>query len=540
MLKQLFKSRKAPAEKALVSETSAVKPGNNLYQRLNSMLSARSNTPRGAFGLKVSQANVRNAMEKLRTHQDPGAYAELMETALRSIPKLASTWNTRKLAVTGQIPYVVETGNEAVDKACLDFLRSVEVRKTFSPLLLGIYLGLAAVELVWEEDRPGKLRKLERSVPVSPRNLTFDSTGRVPLLLPAEAGGTPLELDPFKFAIHVPEHSFGHVYESGLAFQLLPIAFTSPAVVGLLLGLIERYGEPIRVGNMPDPETSRLTPDEEEQLAKVLLEALQSLGSDAYGLLPAGAKIELIEAASSNSTGALHQVLLRYADEIIATVILGASLTSGTSAAGSNTNALGNVHNEVRQEYTRADKEALALTVKRDILEPFVRLNFGDDVEVPEVYFQAETGKDVQATVENVAKLLPYGLKVSQTEMREMLGLREPETDEELLEAPAAPDTFGQPLFSAQSFSGASTTSSFSAEEGDEIDAIIKELDEAEMDRKLLTAIKGAKSLVELQAALQAFTKDAGEQAPGFAEQSAAACACCSAAGSAGANLGGA
>lgn len=55
-----------------------------------------------------------------------------------------------------------------------------------------------------------------------------------------------------------------------------------------LLGLIERYGEPIRVGHIP--ETSRLTPDEEKELAEKFLEALQAMRSDAYGLLPAGPK----------------------------------------------------------------------------------------------------------------------------------------------------------------------------------------------------------------------------------------------------------
>jgi len=542
-LKQLFSRKSSPTSvpKSLSTEVSAAKPG--LSALMRSLTGARSNTPKRSLGLTVTQAKVRAAMEGLRTHSDPSAYAELMELALRSIPKLASTWNTRKLAVTGQIPYVVASGNDALDKACTEFLRSVEVRQTFSPLLLGVYLGLSAVELIWQEETPGKLRMLERTVPISPRNLTFDATGRVPLLLPAEQGGEALPLEAYKFAVHVPEHSFGHVLEAGLAFQLLPIAFTSPAVVSMLLGLIERFGEPIRVGSMPDPETSRLTPDEEEQLARVLLEALQSLGSDAYGLLPAGAKIELIEASSSNSTGALHQALLRYADEIIATVILGASLTSGTASTGSSTNALGEVHNEVRQEYTRADKEALALTVKRDILTPFVRLNFGADAPVPDVFFQAETSKDVQATVDNVAKLLPFGLKVSQAEMREMLGLREPTDDEELLESTSAAGGTGLPAFSSSAqalTAGASTKRvALSAEEQDEIDAIVGELDESELDKQLVDAIKGAQSLAEMQLALVRFTTAAGGVVPGFTEQVGAACACCSAAGSAGVNLGG-
>lgn len=124
--------------------------------------------------------------------------------------------------------------------------------------------------------------------------------------------------------------------------------------------------------------------------------------------------------------------------------------------------------------------------------------------------------------------------------MRVMIGLSEPEEGEDLLEAGTGPVSIGLP-FSAQSLAGASAKPVLSRQEQDEVDAITSELEgaEAEIAREMLTAIKGAKSLVELQAALLAFTKAAPELAPGFTEQAAAACACCSAAGSAGANLGG-
>ena len=52
---------------------------------------------------------------------------------------------------------------------------------------------------------------------------------------------------------------------------------------------------------------------------------------------------------------------------------------------------------------------------------------------------------DVGALTDNVVKLVPLGLRVSVKEMYDKIGLREPEPDEEVLEAPAPPPAFGAP-----------------------------------------------------------------------------------------------
>lgn len=537
--RQLLCTKKSAPAKALVHETSAPKEG--LLTQFRALLSARSATPRKRFGVVPTQFEVHNAMRQVRERGDTANYAELLERLQSASPKFASTWATRRQAV--ESAYVrfkpLDERYSAINEALEGLLSSPVLRGALGAIHEGRLAGVSVLEKIWEEEAPGKVRGIAKFVPVPPRNLCFDEGGRTPFLLPAEQGGEPVALDSIKFVVHQPTLGYGHVYESGLAFSLMPFAYLSPAVVGMYLGLVERYGEPIRVGTMPDPETSRLTPDEEEQLASVMVEALQSLGADAWGLLPPGAKIELVEAASSNATGALHQALLRYADDIIAGLILGGSLTSGTALDGSSTNALGNIHNEVRLEYVRADREAVALTIQRDIVEPWLRLNFGEAVPLPEIYLESEASRDVQATIDNVAKLVPLGLKVSQTEMREMLGLREPEDDTDVLEAAPAAAPANPFPFTTKGVGGAQKFSSENAPEPDEIDSLIASLDEAEIDAALMQILSTSRTQVELQNALLALVSNAAEAAPKFTEQAAATCACCEAAGKAGADLGG-
>lgn len=501
------------------------------WDMTSSMSAPRSSRP--SASTLSTQDDVDRAIARLYKNDDPVLFAELAELALDSVPKLAATWQTREGAVTRQLPYIVETGNKAVDDACLKLLRSPEVREGYPHLLQGAYYGLVALEVIWAHDEKRGFY-VEEVIPVPPKNLVFDAMTREPLMRPVERNGEPVALADYgaQFVVHRHRKSLSHPYMKGLAFKLLPYVILTPHGVRLLAGLLERYGEPLRLGLLPDDAAT--PPDRLRKIQSMLAKALKNIGADGWGVLPRGADIRFETAG--NVSGAMHQALLGHVDEIISTVVLGATLTSGTAAAGSNTNALGNVHNEVRSEYAQADAEALALTLQRAILRPFVEANFGPAAEVPSVYFSSETAKDMTAWVSNVTALMAQGLEVSQRELREQLGLREPEPGEATAggAAPAA-----SPFASLSASKPASLSYSLSAPEGDEIDAIIAGLDESELDSKLASIIEKAKTYEELKVALAAFVEGAAEAAPGMTEQAAVACTCCEAAGATGVKLGG-
>lgn len=495
------------------------------------MTAPRSSRP--SASTLPTQDDVDRAIARLYKNDDPELFAELAELALDSIPKLAASWQTREGAVTRQLPFIVETGNKAVDEACLKLLRSPEVREGFPHLLQAAYYGLVALEVIWAHDEKRGFY-VDEVIPVPPKNLVFDAMTREPLMRPIERNGEPVALADYgaQFVVHRHRKSLSHPYRKGIAFKLLPYVVLAPHGMRLFAGLLERYGEPLRLGLLPDDAST--PPDRLRKVQAMLAKALKNIGADGWGVLPRGTDIRFETAG--NVTGAMHQAFNATLDEMTATLICGASLPVGNSAGGTNTNALGQVQDGVRNECTQADTDNLSLTLQRGFLRPFVEANFGPNVEVPTVYFSSEMSKDMTAWVSNVTALMAQGLEVSQRELREQLGLREPEPGEATAGG-AAPDA--SPFAALSASKPASLSYSLSAPEGDEIDAIIASLDESELDSKLASIIEKAKTYEELKVALAAFVDGAAEAAPGMTEQAAVACTCCEAAGATGVKLGG-
>jgi phage gp29-like protein len=85
----------------------------------------------------------------------------------------------------------------------------------------------------------------------------------------------------------------------------------------------------------------------------------------------------------------------------------------------------------------RADGKQLARTTNRDLIKPFVDLNFGPQEHYPQAQLLVADPEDIEALTKGIAQLMPFGLRVKQTEIREKLGLSDPSDDDELLAAPA-------------------------------------------------------------------------------------------------------
>ncbi len=111
--------------------------------------------------------------------------------------------------------------------------------------------------------------------------------------------------------------------------------------------------------------------------------------------------------------------------------VLGQTLTTEQGARGSQ--ALGRVHDNVRRDLLEADAKAIAAVLKRDILAPLVRMNFGPDAMVPTFQFMTEDAQDMSAFFLSVLNLQTAGVRVPQKWVRDELGIPEPEDGEELV-----------------------------------------------------------------------------------------------------------
>jgi phage gp29-like protein len=130
--------------------------------------------------------------------------------------------------------------------------------------------------------------------------------------------------------------------------------------------------------------------------------------------------------------------MVEWADKAQSKLILGGTLTSQADGA-SSTNALGNVHNEVRHDILKSDARQIAATLTRDLIYPLIALNKGgiDSLRrCPRLVFDVSEAEDISALAEALPKLSPL-FKIPVSWARDKLHIPAPEGDEEVLGAPA-------------------------------------------------------------------------------------------------------
>ena len=197
----------------------------------------------------------------------------------------------------------------------------------------------------------------------------------------------------------------------------------------------EVYGMPLRVGKYNAGASGA---DK-----RTLLKAVASIANDAAAIIPAGMDIEFHEVNGSNGS-AVFGGLLEYVDKQISKLVVGQTMTSDDGSSLGQAK----IHNEVRLELLRADCRQLAITINRDLLKPFVDLNFGPQEKYPFLQLPVPDPEDVEALSKALGTLVPLGLKVKQAEIREKVGLSDPQDGDELLTPPAAsamPPVEGKP-----------------------------------------------------------------------------------------------
>ena len=113
---------------------------------------------------------------------------------------------------------------------------------------------------------------------------------------------------------------------------------------------------------------------------------------------------------------------------------MGQTLTSGADGRAS-TNALGKIHNEVRRDLTVSDAKRLAQTINRQLIEPFVRVNFAHaaDVRLPVFEFDTRETADLATVAEALPKLVDVGMQIPEGWARDKLAIPEAADGERVL-----------------------------------------------------------------------------------------------------------
>ncbi len=356
---------------------------------------------------------------------DPERYLELAEDMEERDLHYAGVLGIRKRQVAGLDVSVVAASDDARDVAAADLVRAFIARDTLADELIDILdavgKGFSVTEIDWDTSegqwRIGALRWRD------PRFFTFDrADGETPLL--REAGGNE-PLAPAAFVFHVAKAKSGLPIRGGLARAAAWAYLFKSFTMKDWAIFCEAYGQPLRLGKYAD---GALDKDKD-----VLLAAVQSIGTDYAAIVPASMAIDFVKADVTGSHE-LYESRADWLDRQVSKLVLGQVGTTDAVAGGY---AVGKVHDGVRDDIEVADSRQLGATLTRDVARPLVQFNFGPMKAYPRIKIGRPDETDVEKVVGNVAKLVPLGLKVGMSTMRDLIGIPEPAEDEELL-APAA------------------------------------------------------------------------------------------------------
>lgn len=307
---------------------------------------------------------------------------------------LHSVASTRRLALTGLRWQIVSAAEvrEGVDRAAADeaadyareVLAAIErFDETLQHLSMAMGRNVAVAENLYDIVA-GELRLID-VVPVGFERLLFDAYGQVRILT-AQEPQRGIKPPAYKFVVHTPHTACGHPMRGGL-LRVSALSFLGKhyAMKDWLL-FAEVFGMPVRVARY-EPSA---TPEEKQEL----LAMLRALGTDASAVFSKAVELQLLEAGQGKSPPP-YESMCNFFNRELSKAWLGGTLTVETSGQ-TGTFSTAQIHDEVRLDLRQDDMVKEAATIRRDMLTPITRLQFGPDAPVPFFRRQYDPPRDLR------------------------------------------------------------------------------------------------------------------------------------------------
>lgn len=354
---------------------------------------------------------------------DEQAYLELAEEMEEKDLHYRAVLATRKLQVSGLDITVEAASDDRADVRAADLARDCldTIRPALFDILDAVGKGFSVSEIFWETEgsqwRPSRIEWRD------PRWFGFEATtGRGPYL--RGESGLLEPLAPAKFIIHICKSKSGLPIRGGLARAAAWAWLFKNFDLKSWVIFAEVYGHPLRVGKYGSSAT--------ESDKQTLLRAVRNISADHAAIVPDSMLLEFID-AKAQGNAQVFEKLAEYLDRQISKLVLG---QTGTTDTGSRVGTA-DAHERVRADIERSDAEQLAATLNRDLVRPLVRLNLGPVKAFPRLKIFRPEQEDLERMTAALSALVPLGLKVGMSEVRDRLGFPDPDAGEECLSASA-------------------------------------------------------------------------------------------------------
>nr|WP_288668886.1 DUF935 family protein [uncultured Haemophilus sp.] len=308
------------------------------------------------------------------------------------------------------------------------FYQYPNLEDLFMDLMDAVGHGFSALEIQWAQVNGKWIPKGFKPCPQSWFKL--DKHDNLLLRTPTNPMGEPLR--PFGWVVHRHKSRSTQLARDGLYRTLAWLYMYKHYSVRDFAEFLELYGMPIRIGKYGAGATT--------SEKRTLLRALADIGHNAAGIMPESMQIELHNVASAGAASGNNPFLqmVDWCEKSIARLILGQTLTSGADGK-SSTNALGNVHNEVRRDLMISDAKQIAQTITQQIILPYLQINIDPNIapyRVPYFEFDTKEYEDLSVFADAIPKLTGIGVQISESWVRDKLGIPEPQEGELILSTP--------------------------------------------------------------------------------------------------------
>jgi phage gp29-like protein len=358
---------------------------------------------------------------------DARRYLELAEDIEERDLHYAGVLATRKRAVA-QLPITVEAASDDprhVEHA--DFVRRWLDREVLQPALFdaldAIGKGFSVLELVWHASPEGFWPKAMIWRPQ--RWFDIPRDGRDEIVLREAAARLPLA--PHKFLVHRHPCKSGLVMRSGLARVASWAWMWKAFTLKDWAGFVANYGQPLRLGKY-GPESTQKDRD-------VLWQAVANIAGDCAAIVPRGMEIEFVEVGDLKAGSELYERRADWLDRQVSKLVLGQTTTTDAVSGG---HAVAREHRLVQEDIERADARMISASVNRQIVQAMIAFTFGPQDAYPRLTIGRPDEVPIATVLDGVQKLVPLGLRVEASQLRDRLGLAEPGEEAEVL-APRAP-----------------------------------------------------------------------------------------------------
>ncbi|MBW4984749.1 DUF935 domain-containing protein [Mameliella sp. CS4] len=330
---------------------------------------------------------------------------------------------TRKRSVTQLDITVEDASSDAIDKRIAEDLRTWllrdELEEELFDILDSIGKGYSFTEIIWEQST-GQIWPV-RLEARDPRWFRFDRRDlKTPILIGENGQDEPMPA--YKFIHPRIRAKSGITPRSGICRAVTWAYLFKMYTLRDWAIFTQTYGQPLRVGRYPVGAS--------EDDRNTLFRAVANIAGDCAAIMPEGMEIEFVETKNVGASVDLYESRADWLDKQVSKAVLGQTATTDAEVGGLGS---GKEHRMVQEDIERADAKALSGALNRDLVRPWVDLNYREHGRYPRIVIARPEAEDLAKWMETVGEAVDRGLAVAEDDVYAKLGLRRPSEGAKIL-----------------------------------------------------------------------------------------------------------